>query len=138
MVVSAGGGGFKHSKTYLLEWPEGHEYHGLKIRTRGVSTGTMIDITTVDDEDPNSLAFIFEQFASVLTWWNMVDDDDQPVPATLEGVRSIDYRMGQAIVRAWQRTVTGVSDPKEPPSIGGLPLVEASLPMETSSASLAI
>lgn len=127
--------GFRRKKTYLLEWPEGHEYHGLQIRTRPVALGAMLEIVERSDDDKTALRELFQRFADVLVWWNLEDDNGAPIPATFEGMETADVDMLTDVIKAWQTLVVGVSGPKEQPSSAGSQSVEGLIPMDTLSES---
>lgn len=131
--------GFRNRRTYLLEFEEGHQYHGLQARTRPTTLGAMVEMDRARGEgEERSLVDIFRPFADVLISWNVLDENDQPVPATLEGMLTQDSEMMGELVRAWQRATVRVSEGKEPRSTDGSPSVEASIPMEALSESRAI
>lgn len=136
-AVEAQQAGFRNRRSYLLEWDADSPYHGLQVRTRPASLGAMVNLETRRGEDL-SLLEVFRPLAEHLVWWNLEDDDGNPVPPTLEGMLTQDSEMVGNIMRAWQRAVVGVSDPKEPKSSGGSPSPEVSIPMDIPSESQAI
>lgn len=75
--------------------------------------------------------------AVALESWNVVDRTGQPVPATYEGLCSLDQDQAIAIIMAWAFRVIGVSAPLGERSPSGATSEEASIPMATSSPSLA-
>lgn len=119
---------------------------GLEVRARSVSLGQILDLVNLAElADPNrranmlddmgKLKHLFEGLASALVDWNLEDEDGTPVPATLEGLYSQDMEFGLDVALAWMDAVMGVSAPLERPSSSGGPSLEASLPMDVSSAS---
>lgn len=128
-------GKFKRNKTYTLTWDEG-EFEGLEVVVQSISTGHYLRLMTDLREDNHQSAM--EGFADVLVSWNLVDDSDQPVPPTRAGLLAADLELVTAAIQAWQSVVGGASVPKDETSSSGSRSVEASLPMETLSESLAI
>lgn len=143
MVLTSGqqqAQGFRNRRSYLLEFAEGHQYHGLQARTRPATLGAVIEMERYAETEraERSLIDIFRPFADVLVWWNVEDDDGTPVPATLDGMLTQDSEMMAELVHAWQRATTRVSAPKEQKSTDGSQSVEALIPMEPLSESHAI
>lgn len=132
-------------KLYPLEWTAG-EWTGMQVTVRRMSYGHMLDGgVTLDWNAPGTpreewLAGIratTAALASVLESWNLLDTDGEPVPCTLEGLRSREDDQAIAIVMAWAVRVLGVSVPLDKRSDGGATSLEASIPMATSSENLA-
>ncbi|MFI8448252.1 hypothetical protein [Streptomyces erythrochromogenes] len=125
-------------KIYNLDFA-GTDYEGLQVAVRGLNTGQYIDLFDAKAEaegggETNQLLTIM---ASRLVSWNIEDDDDQPVPATIDGIKTQDLDLNLAIVNAWTKAMAGVPDPLEQPSTDGGPFPEASIPMAELSPSLA-
>lgn len=116
------------------------ELEGLEVTLYSLSVGQLLDMTRTADQADRSVEDMekfFNDFAAALVSWNLEDgaiDDDgvslQPVPATLEGVRSCDLGFVIRISNAWMEAVAGVPAPLPVPSSGGQPSLEGSLPME--------
>ncbi|MFD9256924.1 hypothetical protein [Streptomyces sp. NPDC059538] len=124
-------------KIYNLDFT-GTDFEGLQVSIRGLNTGQYMDLFTAKTEaetggETNDLMVIM---ASRLVSWNVEDDDDRPVPATLDGIKAQDLDLNLAIVGAWTKAMAGVSDPLELPSTDGVPSLEASIPMDALSPSL--
>ncbi|GAA1749394.1 hypothetical protein [Nonomuraea bangladeshensis] len=133
--------GYKRArKVYNLQFAD-PEMDGLEVRARSMPLGDLMTMAdTIDNLDKATLADVdgmLATFAEVLVSWNLEDDDDRPIPATVEGLKGQDQEFVFAIVGAYVNAVSGVSDPLPQPSPGGEPSLAASIPMETSSASLA-
>jgi hypothetical protein len=136
--------GFKRArKTYRLRFAEGSELEGLEVVAGSLPLGEFLGLTELADIDvhnPADLAkvgVLFESFAGALQSWNLVDDDDRPVPATLEGVKAQDYEFMLEVIGEWMTAIGGVPAPLGQRSGGGVPSVVASLPMEPLSPSQA-
>lgn len=125
-------------KTYHLNFAS-TDYEGLQVSIRGLNTGQYMDLFEAKTEaetggETNRLLTIM---ASRLVSWNVEDDDDMPVPATLDGIKTQDLDFNLAIVNAWTTAMAGVPVPLEQPSTGGESSLEASIPMDVLSPSLA-
>jgi len=135
-----GVGGFRRNKTYTLAWEEG-ELQGLEIVTRSMSVGRYLDmiaITRADDENVDMIGELISQLSRVLVSWNLEDEDGVPVPATREGLLSVDMELMGEITSAWQKAMSGANVPKDETLPSGSPSLVASIPMESLSESLAI
>jgi hypothetical protein len=120
-------------KIYTLDFT-GTDYDGAHVRMRGTTLAEQIHVEDLRASDaPDSGLELFEFLASLLVDWNIEDDNEQPVPATLDGVRAQDFGFTVAIMNALQTAVTGVSAPLEPSSADGEPSAVASIPMEPLS-----
>lgn len=133
--------GFKvQLKTYLIQFEEGHEHHGAEARLRGMPYGEWEQVTGLDgsDGDANG-AVAVRRFVDHLISWNLEDEDGQPLPLTMDAVKTIDKDLVKNLNNAWINTLIGVHDadplPESSPS-GGPSLVE-SIPTEALSQSLA-
>jgi hypothetical protein len=117
-------------KLYTLKFDD---HPGLVVRARSCSTKVFFDVAALADlENPtdNDLQMLFKEFSNVLMSWNLEDEDDQPVPVTLDGLLSQEFDFVMEIIQAWMEAVGGVSTPLEPPSKdGAIILMEASIPM---------
>lgn len=133
------------STTLVLDFA-GTELAGLEAKVRSVSFGRLLEImelvetfetaTTVRAQ-AEAMSQVIDHFAGVLKSWDAVDDDDQPVPATSEALKALDFRHVLIIVKAWQDVMTSVPAPLGESSPGGEPSVVPLPPMELSSASQA-
>jgi hypothetical protein len=132
-------------KVYKLIFAD-EEMNGLEVRCTSVSIETMLSLTALSGlaakslseysiEDLGSVNLVFEVFAEALVSWNLEDEDGNPVPATLEGVKAQDIDFLNVIITAWMERVAGISGPLAPASTAGSRSLEASIPMETLSPS---
>ena len=87
------------------------------------------------EEDLELVTGVFSGFAEYLVSWNLEDDDDQPIPADLAGLKKQDMGFVMEIVQAWLENAGEVGAPLPQPSSSGRPSLEGSLPMEPLSAS---
>lgn len=133
--------GFKTKpKSYLIKFDEGHEFHGAEARLSGMTYGEWEEATGADGSEGDAKAAdSVKRFADHLTSWNLEDAQGNPLPTTLEAIRTVDKDLIAALNNAWINSLIGVHDadplPETSPS-GGPSLVE-SVPMEALSPSLA-
>lgn len=133
--------GFKRvKKVYNLVFAA-EDMQGLEVKAHSMPLGDLmamadvldnLDKASIDDVDG-----VLATFAQVLVSWNLEDDDDRPIPATLDGLKSQDQEFVFGIVMSYVNAVSGVSAPLPQTSPGGEPSLVASIPMDVSSASLA-
>lgn len=135
--------------TYRLDFSDVEEAtlgsgDALEVRARSAEMGTFLDMTALaaigSDPKPEDAAKVGELmagFAKVLKSWNITDEDESPVPATLAGLRTLEFPFVMQMVRAWIQATAGVAAPLAPTSSGGAAALVASLPMEPSSESRA-
>lgn len=128
-------------KTYLIEFAEDHEYHGAEARLEGMTYGEWEEATGADggDGDKNG-ADSLKRFVDHLIEWNLdYPTTGEPVPCTVEGVRSIDKDLAAALNNAWINELIGVraDSPLASSSPSGEPSLVESVPMEALSESLA-
>lgn len=117
------------------------EYDGLVVKVRSTSVGQLLEFMeflTMDTDSPSPddvarIHGLFEAFAEVLAEWNVETDDGQPVPATLDGVKTQDAPFILAILRVWFGAVMTVPGPLPTASSNGAPSAAPSLPMEPLS-----
>lgn len=132
-------------KVYRLVFEDG-DLAGLEVRTRSLPLGALLDLTKLAAfagkpqlaaEDMAEAEKLFEMFADALLSWNVEDDGDTPVPATLEGLRRLDFGTVIKLITEWIEAVAGVPAPLPQTSSDGQLSLEASMPMEPLSANLA-
>jgi len=151
MVVTRG---FTPKRTvYTLDFTD-TELDGLMVQARSVSVGTLLEFTAMADlaerltgeaadqaveglEVMRVVGELLFSFADVLKGWNLTDDDGNDVPATLEGLRTLEFRHAMAIITTWTRAASDVPAPLSNGSNAGVPPPGLSIPMDVSSASRA-
>jgi hypothetical protein len=128
---------FKRDKRQYRLHFEGTVLDGLVALVKSVPVGTMLQMAEmaalVDGFTPadiSTLGMMFEILADALVEWNMVDDDDQPVPTTMEGIRSLDMDEAMLLIQKWMEVTVGVPGPLDPGSTAGAPSPVASIPMD--------
>lgn len=130
--------GYKRAgKTFVLKFDD-EEYAGLEVEVGSASLGTMLNLQRLSEKlgEGGSNADIINEmmdvFAGRLLSWNLVDDQDQPVPTTVEGLSTQDMPFVMALIAAWTQAIAGVSAPLAGSSPSGGTSLEASLPMDVS------
>jgi hypothetical protein len=120
--------GFRHqAKTVTLVFDD-PDLEGLVVKARSMS------LAEVNDDDLR----VYEAFANALVSWNLEYEDGRPVPMTLEALESYpDVGFVSSMTEAWFKAVSGVDDELGKDSPSGKRSLEASIPMETLSPSLA-
>lgn len=134
--------GYKASKKYQLKFDESTGHEGMEVTMRSISTAQLLRIQklgtgfTAAKLDPEAFEELVGILVASLVDWNLEDDDDQPVPTTVEGALSQDPDVILTIISAWTTAVGGVSAPLGGSSTSGSESLEASLQMEPLSPSL--
>ncbi|TDC63876.1 hypothetical protein E1258_09525 [Micromonospora sp. KC207] len=121
-----------------LELPS---YPGLTVQARSISMGQVLELSpsiearifgpAIAPENLPHLEKVLAAFSAALIGWNLTEDG-QPVPADATGLRSLDPDLFRALVLAWIDAMVQVPRPLAPPSAGGEPSPELSIPMEVS------
>jgi hypothetical protein len=109
---------------------------GLEVVMRKLSVGELLDMAGLADAftggkaTGEQAAVMFGLFASRLVEWNIDGDDDEPVPATVDGARSLDPELFADILNGWMSGMMQAPKASPSPSEPGLIPEEAeSLPM---------
>lgn len=129
--------GFKRKrKIYKLDFG-GTEYEGLEVRLTGLTTGEYLEFIALSakSEDANETEQMLKFFARHLISWNL-EDDDGPVPASFDGVKSNDLSMSMFVIEAWTDALVNVPEKTEKKSSDGEHLLTELIPTESLSASL--
>ena len=130
--------GFTPPKTvYRLDF-EDTELDGLEVRMRGgnlgqtFGIGDLVGVTeeNATPEDAKAILRQYEEIAKHLVSWNVEDENKNPVPADLEGLKTLETRHVNMIVAAWQRAQADVPGPLSKPSSSTRPPELLSIPME--------
>lgn len=116
--------------TIGLQWAEGHRLHGLEVYARGLRLGKMLDLAEMyvnsgiskkDDEDDltsediEMLKSIFRLLVGnddvagpdvpfkpgLIESWNREDDNGDPLPVSMAGIRELEMWEFQAIMDAY-------------------------------------
>lgn len=130
-------------KAYRLRF-EDPDMDGLVVLVHGMNTGKFIEFQSAkaaqaEDgaEERGATEEMCRMFIDALVEWNIEDDDGNPLPPTMDSLKSLDLDFSMTMVNAWPEAVKGVSDPLPQTSTDGSTSVEASIPMAVPSSSLA-
>lgn len=122
--------GYKRERrTYVMEFAD-PEYEGLEIKVRSLPIRNLQYLLSLDpdSEDPKQRAESINQmmcaFAEALVSWNMIDENDNPIPTTLEYIESEDVDFIMTCISQWMKVVSQVDDES--------PLDESSQPGPTT------
>jgi hypothetical protein len=128
-------------KTYLIRFAEDDEHHGAEARLSGMTYGEWEQATGADGgEGDSSGADSVKRFVDHLISWNIEDEEGNPLPCTLEAVKTVDKDLIAALNNGWINSLIGVhsADPLPASSPSGEPSPAVSaIPMEALSGSLA-
>lgn len=137
--------GHKPKRTIYKLVFDDSDMHDLEVKARKPKLGTLAKIKAlgggVEGRDEEGIAAALDEmlaiFAKHLQEWNVTDDDDSPLPATLESLQDQDDVWCMEVIGAWVSAAKRVNAPLSTTSSGGATSVEASMPMEPLSASQA-
>jgi hypothetical protein len=125
--------GYKRkAKTFVLGF-EDEEYKGLEVKCKSLPMGDFLDVSgrfTKEKQTDEDVEAILKAFADSITEWNLEDDNDAQVPATLDGLKSLDLEFVFAMIAAWLGGISGVAGDLGKASTAGESFPEASIPME--------
>lgn len=104
--------GYKRKiKTFTLVF-EGEEYEGLEINAKSLPMGAFLDVSKrfqSEKQSEEDVEAILATFASSVTSWNLEDDDDKPIPASLDGLKVLDLEFVFAVIAAWLQGISGTT-----------------------------
>jgi hypothetical protein len=134
--------GYCRDKTYRLVFDG--EFEGLSVRLNTIPIGAyqrivyLLDYQPLDHDDAVKADIETQRiFCDALIEWNLENKKGEPVPATLDGLRSHDKELIEAMMRAWISAMVDIPAPLPGPSENGPQFPEVSIPMEPLSASQA-
>jgi hypothetical protein len=137
--------GFKLPSTVFVLDFDGTDLDGLTVKARSVPFGTFLELQELADVADKSgaeaiaaMRKLVEQFAgTALKSWDL-EDDNGPVPATVDGLGTLEARHVLTIIGTWLRAAGGEAPaPLGEPSPGIAPSAVSSLPMVELSTSQA-
>lgn len=132
-----------HRRTYLLDFSD-PTFHGLEVRARGCSLEQAMELQRCINLGGNIGAAGFEAdrrrwfelLAELIIEWNLLDEQDRPVPITPEAIAQEEFTLLSAICVAYLLAVVSVSAPLPQPSSDGPSSLEGfDIPMEPLSES---
>lgn len=132
--------GYK-AKKYHLTFDESTGHDGLEATMRSISTANLLLIQKLGSGfnaanlDPEAFEQLVKILSDSMIEWNVEDDDDQPVPTTVEGILSQDPDLIMTIITVWTTAAGGIKAPLGGGSTSGGKSLEESLQMATLSPS---
>jgi hypothetical protein len=112
--------GYQDVTLYKLVF-EGRD--GLEVTVEGLNTGALLDLMDTAELLPSDPAAVkldtgsraaveklMAALAGALVSWNVEDRAGQPVPATVEGLKSLNLGLVMDIIGAWIKAQTAVDD----------------------------
>lgn len=126
-------------KVYDLDFSDhpDPDMHGLRVKLRHVDTGQALALdAALEEGGEGGIKAMLDIFAAQLIEWN-VEGDEGPVPVGLDGVMAQELDFNLTVINAWREAIAGVPAPLDSASPDGGPSLEASIPMEVPSESLA-
>jgi hypothetical protein len=110
--------GFKLGKSaekVTIQFGEGHALHGIEVVVeRRVPIGVVLGASAGD------IARAIEPLISRIVSWNLLDDDDNPVPVSRAAFDAqFDIEQATELVGGWLTTVAGTAAPLGQPSKNG-------------------
>jgi hypothetical protein len=100
-------------RVFRLEFAEA-DMAGLFIRVRaGASLRQVFEwgFGHVDGLPPREVVQVFREFADRIVEWNVLSPTGERVPATFEGLLTLDEDFVMRLIRGWRQALTGVSAP---------------------------
>lgn len=144
--------GYKRApKLIALEWGEDTPLHGLEVTVRELSVDGYLSMQRLSGEIarleggngtaeelaglPEKADRFFTEFAAGLHSWNLLGDDDQPVPANRAGVGSQGLSFVLMLAMRWMGAMGSVDTPLPSGSNGSRPAPETLIPVTPMSPS---
>jgi hypothetical protein len=96
--------GFSRKRVYDLEFRDGDPItDGLEVKATAPTVAESYELG-VRKEDETQAAYLRRQMTELVghvVEWNLLDDDDEPLPTTLEALESVDIYVVRRITDAW-------------------------------------
>lgn len=120
----APGGGFEVPETLIgLDFSD-TPYKGLEVTVEAGSIGEYLDMDDLAAQGENRQ--MLRRFAALLHSWNLTRKG-VPVPATYEGLLTLEPAFSEMITVVWQKNVTSAPPPLQNGSASGASSPEAQL-----------
>lgn len=116
--------GFETERTFDLNF-EGTEWDGAEVKLRSASIGTLRALFASKDVDVE-----MQVLADHLIEWNLTKNGE-PIPATFEGIQTLEEPAKDLIVKHWLRATRGITAPLDKQSKDGDTLEAPPITMET-------
>lgn len=136
--------GFKvKPKAYRLVFKD-DDMAGFEVTAKSLNTGQFLEFQAAQSVQAgggtaaeSATQKMLEMLSASIISWNAETEDGQPIPHTMDGLRTLELDFNMTIIREWMAAINGVSIPLASTFSGGVPSLEASIPMDVASASLA-
>lgn len=131
-------------RTYAITFEGNPEVDGLKLSAKPMNIDRTIGLITLKDrinvpgwtdDHTKAMHAAADALASVITEWNLENDDGTPVPVTGAELCDSGFKFLFAVLDGYLNAITSVPDPLGQASSGGGQSEEPSIPMETLSPS---
>lgn len=134
-TAPAAAGFIPRPRVLRLEFAE-PDLAGLFVRVRaGASLAQVFDwgFGHLDGLPAREVVHVFREFASRIVEWNILSPTGEPVPATFEGLLTLDEDFVLRLLRGWRNAYSGVSAPLgEASSATPPPAPPMPIPMQAS------
>lgn len=111
------------------------DFEGLNVQATGMPVGEFLELANLyegaEKGNTDAVSAIFDVFARHLVAWNLEDENDQPVPPTVDGMKAQELDFVLAVISHWIEAISSVSRELGKASKTGGTSAEALLPMET-------
>jgi hypothetical protein len=125
--------GFRRDKPlYRLKF-EADEFAGLEVTAKSLPLRELFEFQQLQiqaAEDPAAAEKIFRKLTDIIVSWNLLGDDDEPLPVSYDALAEQDMPFVMAIVEAWMGTMAGLPNHSSGSSNGGETSLELSIPMD--------
>lgn len=119
-------------KQFKLEFDDAvkEDMEGCEVLAKRVSMAKMLEFQRLGAL-PGYEGFdeMIAIFATAIVAWNLEDDDDEPLPVTLENLMEQEGPFVTALMNSWQTTQAGVSAPLDGASSSGETSPDLQIPM---------
>ena len=92
-----------------------------------------MDEAKAEQQAEKDVEELFGAFADRVVSWTLEEDDDTPVPVSLEALLDWDFDVALQMVLTWIQQATSVAVPTTAPANGTESPLEASIPMASAS-----
>lgn len=121
------------------------DFAGMNVVVRGLNLGQLLKLTAARETREaggegveEATDRMIDLLLGALVSWDAEDEDTGlPIPRTEEAIKLQDPDFYMTIIDVWHKAMNGVPAPLSQTSTGGVPSVEASIPMDVPSESLA-
>lgn len=118
-----------HRRTYALRFTD-PSWNGFEVRAKGLTIEESVEYEGLIFggasvlADPERLTRFYEITSKFLVSWNLLDDNDDPVPTDVDHLRKEEASMIFAIAKAWIGAAVSVPPPLSESSTSGDPSQE--------------